>query len=101
MNLNTIAEEFEQMPTTKIVTNIISAFVTSNAGLVHFHYGMAAAALGYFGRAKALLAKACTGVEDRDLHLFSLNYGSFIEAMSLNQGLALLALRSKESFAYF
>ncbi len=101
MNLTTIAEEFEQMPTTKIVTNIVSAFVNSNAGVVHVHYGMLAVALGYFGKAKALLAKACTGVEDRDLHLFSLNYGSFIEAISLNQGLALLALKNKESFAFF
>lgn len=101
MNLTTIAEEFEQMPTTKIVTNIVSAFVNSNAGVVHFHYGMLAVALGYFGKAKALLAKACTGVEDRDLHLFSLNYGSFIEAISLNQGLVLLALKNKESFAFF
>jgi hypothetical protein len=89
------------MPTTKIVTNIISAFVNSNAGVVHFHYGMPSVALGYFGKAKALLAKACTGVEDRDLHLFALNYGSYIETISFNQAMALLAAKSRESYSYF
>jgi hypothetical protein len=89
------------MPTTKIVTNIVNAFVTSNAGLVHFHYGMPSVALSYFAKAKILLTKAYTGVEDRDLHLFSLNYGSFLEGISFNQGLALLSLKSKESYQYF
>ena len=95
MNYTTMAEEVEQMPTTKIVTNIVSAFVTSNTGLVHFHYDMPAVALSYFAKAKALLTKAYTGVEDRDLHLFSLNYGSHSESISFNQGLALLSMKSK------
>jgi len=77
INYAIIAEELEQMPTTKIVNNVVSAFVTSNAGLVHFHEGMPSVALNYFAKAKTLLTKAYTGVEDRDLHLFSLNYGSY------------------------
>ena len=66
------------MPTTKIITNIISAFVNNNAALVHFHFRVPVVALAYLTKAKALLTKACTGVEDRELHLFSLNYGSYI-----------------------
>ncbi len=78
MNFVNIVEEFEQMPTTKIITNILNAFATSNTGLVHFVYGKSTVALAYFSKAKALLGKACTGVEDKDLHLFSLNYGNHI-----------------------
>ncbi len=101
MNFSTIVEEFDQMPTTKIITNIISAFVNNNAAIVHFHLTMPTVALTYFAKAKALLTKAITGVEDKDLHLFSLNYGSYIEAITFNQALTLLHVRSKDSYQYF
>jgi len=89
------------MPTTKIVTNILTAFVYSNAGLIHYHYEMPSVALSYFAKAKALLTKAYTGVEDRDLHLFSLNYNSYSEVITFNQALTLLRMKSKESYQYF
>jgi tetratricopeptide (TPR) repeat protein len=101
MNFTTIGEEFEQMPTTKIVTNVIGSFINNNAGLTHFHLGLPAVALAYLSKAKALLTKACTGVEDKDLHLFSLNYGSYIESITYNQALVMLAVRPKESYHQF
>ena len=101
MSYATIAEEIDQMPTTKIVTNIINAFVTCNTGVVHYHHKMPIVALACFGKAKALLTKSCTGVEDRDLHLFSLNYRSYIECITYNQALTLLSIRPKESCQYF
>ena len=66
------------MPTTKIITNIISAFVNNNAAIAHIQLKMPTIAMVYLNKAKSLLNKACTGVEDKDLHLFSLNYGSYI-----------------------
>lgn len=83
------------MPTTKIITNAIGAFVNNNAGVVHAQLNKPAISLLYFNKAKALLNKACTGVEDKDLHLFSLNYGSYLEAITYNQALALLEVRPK------
>lgn len=76
MNFTTIVEDYEQMPTTKIVTNIISAFSNNNIAIVHVSYQMPSLALAYLSKAKSLLTKACTGVEDKDLHLISLNYGN-------------------------
>jgi hypothetical protein len=83
------------MPTTKIITNILNAFVTSNTGLIHFSIGKPIIALTYFAKAKGLLTKACTGVEDKDLHLFSLNYGNHLESITYNQALALLQAKHK------
>lgn len=62
MNFSTIAEDYEQMPTTKIITNIVSAFVNNNAAVVHMQLNMPAISLAYLNKAKALLTKACTGV---------------------------------------
>lgn len=101
MNFVNMVEEHEQMPTTKIITNILNAFATNNTGTVHFAYGKPTLALLHFAKAKALLAKACTGVEDKDLHLFSLNYGNHIESVTFNQALALLGSRPRESYTYF
>ena len=50
------------MPTTKIITNIVSAFVNNNAAVVHMQLNMPAISLAYLNKAKALLTKACTGV---------------------------------------
>jgi hypothetical protein len=96
MNFATIVEDLEQMPTTKIITNIISAFVSNNAAIAHLHQGTPTVALSYLVKAKTLLAKACTGVEDKDLHLFSLNYGSHIDTITFNQALILLAAVQKD-----
>jgi len=89
------------MPSTKIITNILNAFATSNTGIVHFIYGKPIISLLYYSKAKALLSKACTGVEDKDLHLFSLNYGNHIESITYNQALALLQSKPRESYQYF
>ena len=62
MNFNSISEDFDQMPTTKIITNIVSAFVNNNAALVHMQLNMPFIALNYLNKAKLLLVKAITGV---------------------------------------
>lgn len=101
MNLSSITEDFDQMPTTKIITNIVSAFVNNNAAIVHLQLSMPAITLSYLNKAKALLIKACTGVEDKDLHLLSLNYGSYIDSITFNQGLVMLTVRPRDSYNYF
>lgn len=78
MNFVTMSEEHEQMPTTKIITNILSGFANSNTAIVHFLYQKPALSLAYFAKAKTLLTKACTGVEDRELHILSLNYSNYL-----------------------
>jgi hypothetical protein len=50
------------MPSTKIITNILNAFATSNTGIIHFAYEKPIVSLSYFIRAKSLLSKGCTGV---------------------------------------
>jgi len=95
MNYTTISEEFDQMPTTKIITNIVSAFANNNAAIVYHQMNMSAISIAHFNRAKSLLTKACTGVEDKDLHLLSLNYGSNIDSITFNQALALLGSHPK------
>lgn len=62
MNFVTMSEEHEQMPTTKIITNILSGFANSNTAIVHFLYQKPGLSLAYFAKAKTLLTKACTGV---------------------------------------
>lgn len=101
MNFVNMSEEYEQMPTTKIITNILNGFATSNTGVVHYIYEKPTLALTYFTKAKALLAKACTGVEDRELHILSLNYGNYVESITYNQALCLLRYKPKEAFQYF
>ncbi len=64
------------MPSTKIISNILNSLTTSNVGMVHFAQKKHHIALSYFSKAKALLAKGCTGVEDKDLQLFSINYSN-------------------------
>jgi hypothetical protein len=62
MNYNSISEDFEQLPTTKIITNIIGAFVSNNQAMVYMQMGMPSVAWVQLARAKSLLSKACTGV---------------------------------------
>lgn len=45
-------------------------------GMVHFAQKKPHIALSYFSKAKTLLSKGCTGVEDKDLQLFSINYSN-------------------------
>lgn len=52
-------------------------------------------ALQYFVKAKTLLSKGITGVEDKDLQLFWINYSSHTETITYNMALCLLALKSK------
>lgn len=65
MNFTIMSEEYDQMPSTKIITNILNGFATSNTGIIHVIYNKPSIALTYFTKAKSFLAKACTGVEDR------------------------------------
>ena len=101
MNYTTIAEDLEQMPSTKIITNIFSAFVNNNAAVVHMKLNMPSVALSYLNKAKTMLTKAATGVEEKDLHLMSLNYCSYIDSITYNQALAMLKSKPKESYLYF
>lgn len=101
MNFVNMSEEYEQMPTTKIITNILSGFANSNSGLIHYLYRKPALALTYFAKAKTLLTKACTGVEDRELHILSLNYGNYLDAVTYNQALTLLSYKPREAYIYF
>jgi hypothetical protein len=101
MNFVNMSEEYEQMPTTKIITNILSGFASSNTGIVHFLYQKPAIALAYFSKGKTLLTKACTGVEDRELHILSLNYSNYLESITYNQALCLLGYRPREAYQYF
>lgn len=89
------------MPTTKIITNILSGFANSNTAIVHYLYQKPALAVSYFAKAKTLLTKACTGVEDRELHILSLNYSNYLEAITFNQALCLLNYKPKEAYQYF
>ena len=54
MNFTTIAEDLEQMPSTKIITNIFSAFVNNNAAVVHMQLNMPSVALSYLNKAKTI-----------------------------------------------
>lgn len=89
------------MPSNKIITNILNAFATSNTGLTHFALGKTVLALHHFVKAKTLLSKACTGVEDKDLQLFSINYANHSDSISFNTALALLASKPAHSFSFF
>lgn len=50
------------MPTTKIITNILNGFATSNTGIIHYIYKKPSVAFSYFAKARILLTKASTGV---------------------------------------
>ena len=58
-------------------------------------------ALQYFFKAKNLLSKGITGVEDKDLQLFWINYSSHSEAITYNMALCLLATKSREAHPLF
>jgi hypothetical protein len=62
MNFANIQNEVEQMPSSKIITNILNALTTSNVGIVHFVEKKYHTSLQYFVKAQSLLSKGITGV---------------------------------------
>lgn len=62
MNFTNIQTYYEDMPTTKIITNILNALTASNVGIVHLALKKPYLSLSYFSKAKTLLSKGCTGV---------------------------------------
>ena len=62
MNFTNIMEEVENMPTTKIVSNCVNGFATNNTALAYVAQGKTALAYATLVKARALLAKAMTGV---------------------------------------
>lgn len=101
MNWANIQSEIEQLPSTKIIVNILNALTASNVGIVHFMDKKFHMALQYFFKAKTLLSKGITGVEDKDLQLFWINYSSHGEAITYNMALCLLANKSREAYQLF
>lgn len=86
------------MPQNKIITNIYSSLSYNNIGIIHFSYGKYSVALNYFNKAQSILSKGCTGVEDKDLQLFSSNYSSQGHKIFYNMGV--VALNAYPSQAY-
>lgn len=62
MNWANIQSEIEQLPSTKIIVNILNALTTSNIGIAHFMDSKYQLSLQYFFKAKTLLSKGITGV---------------------------------------
>jgi len=62
MNFNNMQTEYDKMPTTKIITNILNALATANSGIIYLTMNKPQLSLSCFMKAKALLAKGCTGV---------------------------------------
>lgn len=89
------------MPQTKIITNIYSALSANNIALANFVYGKVNTAFYLLNKAQTLLAKGCTGVEDKDLQLFSSNYASQSYKISQNIALVSLALGSPQAYQLY
>lgn len=96
-----IQNDLEKMPPNKIITNIYSCLSFNNIGVVHFSYGKMSLALNYFNKAQTLLSKGCTGVEDKDLQLFSSNYSSHGNKILYNAGLTMLSTSPAQAFQMF
>ena len=86
------------MPQNKIITNIYSALSYNNIAIIHFSYGKSCVALSYLNKAQMLLYKGCTGVEDKDLQLFSSNYSSQGHKISYNMGVVALNVYSNQAY---
>ncbi len=86
------------MPQNKIITNIYSALSYNNIGIIHFSYGKPSVALSYFNKAQTLLSKGCTGVEDKDLQLFSSNYSSHGQKVFYNIGVISLTVYPSQAY---
>lgn len=86
------------MPQNKIITNIYSSLSYNNIGIIHFSYGKPSIALHYFNKAQTLLSKGCTGVEDKDLQLFSSNYSSHGHKIHYNLGIVSLGVNPGQAY---
>ena len=86
------------MPQNRIITNIYSALSYNNIGIIHYSYGKACVALNYFNKAQLLLGKGCTGVEDKDLQLFSSNSISHNLKIYYNMGVASLNIYPTQAY---
>ena len=89
------------MPQTKIITNIYSSFSHNNIGIVNFSKGKKSVGLHFLQKAQTLLTKGCTGVEDKDLQLFSSNYAHHNVRIGYNLGLLALSMKSSHSYSIF
>jgi len=86
------------MPQNKIITNIYSSLSYNNIGIIHFSYGKSSVALSYLNKAQTLLYKGCTGVEDKDLQLFSSNYSSHGYKIFYNMGVVSLGVYPTQAY---
>jgi tetratricopeptide (TPR) repeat protein len=86
------------MPPNKIITNIYSSLSYNNIGIIHYSYGKSHIALNYFNKAQTLLSKGCTGVEDKDLQLFSSNYSSHGHKIYYNMGIVSLSVDPNQAY---
>lgn len=62
LHFHNIQNDFEQMPQTKIITNIYSALSANNIAIVTYSLGKFQTSLHLLSKAQTLLAKGCTGV---------------------------------------
>lgn len=86
------------MPQNKIITNIYSSLSYNNIGIIHYSYGKPSVALSYFNKAQTLLSKGCTGVEDKDLQLFSSNYSNHSQKVFYNIGVVSLTVYPMQAY---
>ena len=101
MNFSSIQSDYEQMPQTKIITNIYSSLTNNNAAIIYYSFGKMDLALHFFNKAHTLLLKGCTGVQDKDLQLFSSNFANHVHKINYNLGLIALKTKASESFHVF
>lgn len=96
-----IQRKYKQMPQTKIITNIYSGLANNNSAIIYYSVGKRDIALNHFYKANTLLSKGCTGVEDKDLQLFSSNYSNVGYKIAYNIGLVSLLSKPTEAFQIF
>ena len=101
LHFQNIQNDYEQMPQTKIITNVYSALSANNMALVFYSLGKINTALQLFNKAQTLLAKGCTGVEDKDLQLFSANYVPYSYKITFNLAITSLAKGIHQSYQLF
>ena len=101
LHFSNIQNDFDQMPQTKIITNIYSSLSINNTAVIFYASGLPNAAAYLFNKAQTLLAKGCTGVEDKDLQLFSANYASHNFKITYNLALTCLSRDSVQSYQIF
>ena len=101
LHFSNIQNEYEQMPQTKIITNIYSALSANNIAVINFTLGKINTSLHLLSKAQTLLAKGCTGVEDKDLQLFSANYANHNYKITYNLALVSLSKQCQQAYQLF